>query len=73
VRLDRLTAVNAVQATTAEAATNVATADAPNPTSTNAQAENATTYPVSTTSARHQSPGRLRIYHARKATTRIPP
>jgi histone H3 len=70
-RLAWLAASNAVQATTAEAATNTATAGAPNPVSTNVQAANETK--DATTSARRRSPGRLHICHARKATTRRPP
>jgi hypothetical protein len=72
VRLARLAAANVVQTTTVEAATNAATDAAPHPASTNAQSANATKDPIATTSARHQSPERVRIYHARKATRRSP-
>jgi hypothetical protein len=43
--------MNNVQTTTAAAATNAATAGAPNPASTNAQAANATKDPTANTSA----------------------
>jgi histone H3 len=65
--------VNAVQATTAEATTNAALAGAPNPELTNAQTANATKDLAATTPARRRSPGRVHIYHARKATRRRPP
>jgi hypothetical protein len=71
-RLAWLAAANAVQTTTAEAATNAATAGAPNPALTNAQAANQTKDPTAYTSSRRRSPGRLRIYHDRKATRRRP-
>jgi hypothetical protein len=48
-RLARLVAANAVHTTTVEATDNIATAGAPNPASTNAQAENATKDPAATT------------------------
>jgi histone H3/H4 len=71
-RLDWLAASNAVQTTTAAAATNAATSRVPNPASINSQAANATKDPAANNLARRRSPGRLHIYHARKATRRTP-
>jgi uncharacterized protein (DUF2342 family) len=73
VRLARLAAANAVQATPSEATTYAALAGAHTPASTNAQAVNATKDPAATTPTKSWSPGRVRIYHARKATRRTPP